>query len=120
MKKTIAIMLVLVLAFALSACADKANAWNDVTMFKVIVNGTTLSGGNTYVISEGDEISISTNGDRIYYKIGESDMVEIVGSEVTITIPTKYTNTGAFSFQVCATRKSEQAEWVMYILDVRS
>ncbi|MDD4066909.1 MAG: S-layer homology domain-containing protein [Clostridia bacterium] len=67
------------------------------------VNGTILNTNSLVKINEGQEIVLSTtNGAKIYYKIGASYINNIVGSSGIITIPTEYTNAGTISLQAYA------------------
>ena len=67
------------------------------------INGTILNTSSLVKMNEGQEIVLSTtNGAKIYYKIGASYINNIVGSSGIITIPTEYTNAGTISLQAYA------------------
>jgi len=150
MKRAIAFMVIFMLVFALSACANDAEKTEELPQVteepakkveeepvkeepakevtaepteeeievSVLINGDTLEQEKVYTIAERDEITISSNGDRIVYKIGENDKNEIVGSSVTITIPERFTGTGEFSFYIRVVKGQNMTDWLLYVLSV--
>ena len=87
----------------------------------VKVGKTTLNNSITYVLEEGQEIDIYANNARkIVYKIGNSSEVTVNSLSTTITIPTKYTNTGLFELKVATiSANGERSSWKIYNLEIR-
>ena len=92
---------------------------------EVSIGGHILSADKVYIIDDPTvKLAIADGADvqRVYYKIGLSDMQYIQGgSGCSVEIPARFANTGGFSFYVSyTTSDGTQKPWVLYELDYRT